>query len=371
MGSRAGKFQFVIITLTLFISIWVNVPHIFTLGEPTASVSLIPSFTVLSFIGELVTVACIIENAYNLSGLGVDISWDPTYLEYVTHTVTIPVEDYPTPISPSPYGGILHTPEIKFADDVDSPQGTYSVAYSTLGGSPFNGNGTVFIMTFSMRDYPSTFVDVNLHFEDCALGRSFDDGGGSLDRTLSDAVVRILGYNVENHDLAVVEVSTSKNGCLPVPTVGHGYTTDVIVVVENLGEFTETFDIAVYANYTRVNTLHGASLAQGSTGAFTVTWDTSSVVKGYWLVKALLESTTDIDLSDNSMTDGVVLVTLPGDVDGDRDVDIFDVVAMVSGYGSREGDPGYLSNYDIDDDRDIDIFDMIAGIAHYRESWSS
>ena len=72
---------------------------------------------------------------------------------------------------------------------------------------------------------------------------------------------------------------------------------------------------------------------------------------------------------DNTLIAGWVFVTIPGDVDADRDVDIFDIVAMAGAYGSHAGDPAYNPNYDIDGDGDIDIFDIVAACGHYGESW--
>ena len=62
-------------------------------------------------------------------------------------------------------------------------------------------------------------------------------------------------------------------------------------------------------------------------------------------------------------------MTILGDVDGDRDVDIFDIVAMAGAYGSETGDPEYEPNYDLDGDGDIDIYDIVAAAGNYGESW--
>jgi parallel beta-helix repeat protein len=58
-----------------------------------------------------------------------------------------------------------------------------------------------------------------------------------------------------------------------------------------------------------------------------------------------------------------------GDVDGDRDVDIFDIVRMAIVYGVEYPDPRYDRLCDVDLDGDINIFDIVAAADHYGESW--
>ena len=58
-----------------------------------------------------------------------------------------------------------------------------------------------------------------------------------------------------------------------------------------------------------------------------------------------------------------------GDVDGDRDVDIFDIVAMAEGYGVTCPAPAYDRRCDADLDGDVDLFDVVAAAANYGESW--
>jgi len=48
----------------------------------------------------------------------------------------------------------------------------------------------------------------------------------------------------------------------------------------------------------------------------------------------------------------------PGDVDGDGDVDIFDLFAVASAFGTVEGDAGYNPACDFDSDGDVDISDL-------------
>jgi hypothetical protein len=136
--------------------------------------------------GEEFTIAVVIENVSLLYGLDIIFSWDVSYVEYVSHSLTIPVETYPDPIPPSPYPGILHEPGLLVGDTVDETAGTYTVAYASLEPAPvFNGNGTVFTMTFKARYIPG---DTTLHF---AYIKLVDNDAISIPYAFEDGFVEI------------------------------------------------------------------------------------------------------------------------------------------------------------------------------------
>jgi hypothetical protein len=58
-----------------------------------------------------------------------------------------------------------------------------------------------------------------------------------------------------------------------------------------------------------------------------------------------------------------------GDVDGDRDVDIFDIVTMASAYSLGQSDPGFIPNCDINGDGIVDIFDVVLAAGNYGKNW--
>ncbi len=54
-----------------------------------------------------------------------------------------------------------------------------------------------------------------------------------------------------------------------------------------------------------------------------------------------------------------------GDLDGDGDTDLSDLAALLSAYGSFEGDPDYNPAADFDEDGDVDLSDLAALLADY------
>jgi hypothetical protein len=71
----------------------------------------------------------------------------------------------------------------------------------------------------------------------------------------------------------------------------------------------------------------------------------------------------------NNLVVRQVFVTIAGDVDGDRDVDIFDIVRMATTYGQPVQPTWPRPPSDIDGDGDVDIFDIVAAASNYGKHW--
>jgi hypothetical protein len=59
--------------------------------------------------------------------------------------------------------------------------------------------------------------------------------------------------------------------------------------------------------------------------------------------------------------------TLPGDMDGDCDVDIVDIMLVAGRWNSSIGDPEYDPRFDVDSDGNIDIVDIMRVAGHWGE----
>ncbi|UCD96662.1 MAG: hypothetical protein JSV35_01010, partial [Candidatus Bathyarchaeota archaeon] len=172
------------------------------------------------------------------------------------------------------------------------------------------------------------------------------------------------------HDVSIIEVYTSKAGCQPVETAAEGSNCTVFAVVHNPGSFTEIVNVTIYANDTAFDLVE-TSLDSGETTTLTFIWATSVFNKGNYTLKAdacpVPEETETVD--NTAYSPRQLLLTIAGDVDGDRDVDIFDIVRMANCYGASPPSLRYDPNCDLDDDGDIDIFDIVVAASNYSKSW--
>jgi len=181
----------------------------------------------------------------------------------------------------------------------------------------------------------------------------------TADNTYVDGIVNIM----RRPDIAVINVASSQT------SIGQGYSIPINATVRNKGDYTEAFNVTAYANTTVIQT-KTVTLTSGNSTIITFLWDTTTFAKGNYTIVAVAWPVTDeTDTTDNTLVDGWVFVTIPGDVDGDRDVDIFDIVRMADIYGISQPDSRYDPNCDIDGDGDIDIFDIIIASANYGKSW--
>ncbi|UCD96472.1 MAG: hypothetical protein JSV35_08305 [Candidatus Bathyarchaeota archaeon] len=167
------------------------------------------------------------------------------------------------------------------------------------------------------------------------------------------------------HDVAIIVVTGSRT------IVAEGFDEIFTLSVENQGHYVENLTITLRADGTPFNVTQ-IQLSGGEVCGLTVRWNTGGLSLGNYTITASIDPVSgETDLLDNSLTvDHGVFVTIPGDVDGDIDVDIFDAVVLADAYGTEDGDAKYVANCDIDGDGDIDIFDVVIAMHNYGEGSS-
>jgi hypothetical protein len=86
-----------------------------------------------------------------LLGFDINFTWDPNILEYLNHTLTVPVESFNYPIPPMNYSGTLYKPIQTTMEDVNATKGYIRIVISHQGTKMFNGNGTILQITFRVK----------------------------------------------------------------------------------------------------------------------------------------------------------------------------------------------------------------------------
>jgi parallel beta-helix repeat protein len=164
------------------------------------------------------------------------------------------------------------------------------------------------------------------------------------------------------YDIGITSIIPSKT------VVGQGYSLGVSVKIVNYGINAETFNLTLYANTSVFQSLTDIGLTSRNSTVITFTWNTTGFAKGNYTISAYANTVSgETDTIDNTLTDGIMTVTIPGDVDGDKDVDLYDVVRICSVYGSKKGDPKYDVNCDVNGDDKIDLYDVVIACARYGE----
>jgi parallel beta-helix repeat protein len=168
---------------------------------------------------------------------------------------------------------------------------------------------------------------------------------------------------------AIADIATTN--ITPAKTiVGQGYTIRINTTLQNQGHYTETFNVTTYANETIIATLTDITLSSGNSTTITFTWNTTGFAKGNYTISAVADIVPDeTDTADNTLTDGWVLVTIIGDVNGDCKIDGKDIALIIKVYGSYPGHPKWDPNMDVNCDGKVDGRDIALAIKNYGKYW--
>lgn len=153
------------------------------------------------------TIKVKIANVTGLYGIDIQFTWDPTIIQYVTHSKRIPVQTYPD--------GILNKPTLPVRDDVDEnasmpgsvPGTRYWLSEACMSPAvPFDGNGTIFEMTFQVVGLGNSQLKILY----CILS---DQTGKPIARTLKHGV--FINYSPPPVDIFVSPSTVVNSSLLP------------------------------------------------------------------------------------------------------------------------------------------------------------
>jgi hypothetical protein len=166
------------------------------------------------------------------------------------------------------------------------------------------------------------------------------------------------------HDVGVTSIATSKN------IVGQGYNASINLMMFNYGDYTEDVNATIYANQTAIDETHSAQLTSRNFTVIRFTWNTTGLSKGNYTISARAEPVPgETDTSDNTLSDGLITVTIPGDLDPDLQVQRADLFILANAYGSRPGDLKWNPNADINGNSIADLLDLVILANHYGQHY--
>jgi hypothetical protein len=232
------------------------------------------------------TITVEIIGVTDLKGFDIQLSWNSSVLNCTSHDVKVPIETYPE--------GVLHEPVMELKNEVNATLGTYWVAFATLSGSSFNGDGTVFEMTFTVLDFgqcPLSIINSDLS----------NSAAESIDHVVEDGYFSNVFY-----DVAVVSITPSSHSAI------IGDVLNVTVVVLNNGTTrSETFDVAVYYNGTLMASHSAMNLPPHVEETLDFQWDTEGLPPADYVISANATTVPDEDrIVNNMLVDGVVTLVL-------------------------------------------------------------
>jgi hypothetical protein len=164
--------------------------------------------------------------------------------------------------------------------------------------------------------------------------------------------------------VSVIGVSCSKT------VVGQDYSLNVTVTAAGLGSYPETFNVTAYANTISIAS-QNVTLPSGSSTDITFVWNTTGFAYDNYTISAcawpVLGGT---NTSNSNFTGGNVVVTIPGDVDGNGIVNMGDIVSILLAFGSTLRQPNYNPNCDIECNGKVDMGDVVIALLHFGQHYS-
>jgi hypothetical protein len=258
------------------------------------------------------------------------------------------------------YGGKIYA--------FSSSSQTHSVSFSEIG-LPLNAKWSV---TFNNQTQSSSsntiifsvFNGIYAFSITPPAGYTVSPSSGNITVNGTDVVQHVTFRGPPVHEVTVTSVISLKT------IVGRGYGTQMNVTAKNTGDYSESFDVTLYANATVIGTriIYGLPSENWTTMMFI--WNTTGFAYGNYTISANVTlASGETNTWTGPFTYGTVVVAIPGDVGCYHQVNILDVVMITSRYGLKQGDPNFNPNCDIDGDGKITILDVIACTSHYGQKW--
>ncbi len=139
---------------------------------------------------------------------------------------------------------------------------------------------------------------------------------------------------------------------------------DISTCIQNVGK-----DIWTFLGLPKlIENQRAVTLPSGNSSIITFRWNTTGVVEGNYTIGAYARPVLgETDTADNTLMDGMVYVGIPGDINGDGIVDIYDAIILAKAYNSKLYDSIWNANADINSDANVDIYDALILASNFNK----
>jgi hypothetical protein len=274
--------------------------------------------------------------------------------------------------TPTPHDSLFREIAINLSNLVSAPYGQSGESLYTSSGAWDDwmyANRSAFALTCEIYGNDSAWQyepgpDPDTWWEK-GIFQAFNPSASNIE-TVVKRWLPVFTYIINRAITEAYDVTT--NEVIPLKTVaGQGYMAHINVTVANQGEFTETFNVTAYANTNIIQT-KTITLTSGDSTTITFSWNTTDFVKGNYTISATVDTVQgETKTEDNTLIDGWILVTIPGDINGDKKVDIKDLVLVIKAFGSYPGHPKWNPNADVNSDGKVDIKDIVLIIKYFGQ----
>jgi parallel beta-helix repeat protein len=164
------------------------------------------------------------------------------------------------------------------------------------------------------------------------------------------------------HNIGIAYVLKSKT------VIAQSFTLHIDAKIQNLGMYDETFTFNCLVNVTILLSMPISLLTRNCT-TLTIDWNTTNFAKGIYTLTVGADPVVDeTDTTDNSLSCKIT-VTIPGDVNGDFTVDIYDAITLAGAFNTNPSSSHWNSNADINCDNFVDIYDAIILASHFNQHY--
>jgi len=281
-----------------------------------------------------------LESAIDLYGYAFTLSYDTSILTCLGALIFPPTND------------------THFTTEIDIEDSSWYITINVTYYSPAEPitilpPTTIVTIYYQVQNFGCTELDLN-------NTQLIDQYGSLMPHDVDDGLFCTLIA-----DVAIVYVKPSPN------MTYSGRIVNVTVVAANIGDLPATFNVTAYYDNITIGIQPILDLYPGVNTTLVFAWNTTGLepCSSFTISAEASPVPYELNLTNNILVDGLVKIKILGDINGDGQVDIFDIVLAADAYGTVPGDPLWNPDADVAPIYGkIDIFDIVTVGSKYGQS---